>query len=65
MGLFDEETPVRRKATHTIGEDLSSLSVDELGERIALLEAEIARVTAARAAKAASRDAAAAFFRRE
>lgn len=46
-------------------EDLSPYSQDELGERIALLEAEIARVEAHRSKAAAHRDAAEALFGRK
>ena len=43
-------------------EDLDLYSVDELGERIEVLEAEIARARAAIAAKAAKKSAADALF---
>ena len=55
--------PPRKKASHEVGQTLDLLSVDELGERIALLRAEIERLETARAAKEASRAAAAAFFK--
>ncbi|MDI9848029.1 DUF1192 domain-containing protein [Rhodoblastus sp. 17X3] len=48
---------------HSLGEPLDALSVDELTERIALLQAEIVRLEAARERKSASRAAAAAFFK--
>lgn len=54
----------RPRTSHEIGQDLSLLSVDELDERIAALQAEIARLEAARHAKEASRRAADAFFKR-
>jgi uncharacterized small protein (DUF1192 family) len=63
MALFDDE-PVKKPAVHIVGEDLSRLSLDELEERIALLEAEIKRIEEAAAAKRASRSSADAFFRR-
>jgi len=63
MALFDD-APVERPKVHTLGEDLSRLSLDEIDARVAALEAEIARLREAHAAKAASRDAAASFFRR-
>ena len=44
-------------------ESLDPYSQDELGERIALLEAEIARITAHRGKVAAHRSAADAFFK--
>ena len=43
--------------------ELSALSVDELDERVAQLQAEIGRLQEARRAKLASRDAASAFFK--
>jgi uncharacterized small protein (DUF1192 family) len=63
MALFDEETPKKKRA-HEIGEDLASLSVDELGERVGLLQTEISRIEAAIAAKKASAETAASFFKR-
>ena len=62
MAIEDDEKP-RRKITHDIGQDLSLLSVDELGERITLLTAEIGRLQAEIDKKRASRDAAASFFK--
>lgn len=44
-------------------EDLDRLSVDELGERIAVLEAEIARTRAKRESASAFRSAADSLFR--
>jgi len=62
MPLFDDE-PAKKQVSHELGQDLSALSLHELDERIALLRAEIARLEAARAAKAASMDAPSAFFK--
>ena len=62
MPVFDEEAP-KKKLAHEVGEDLSKLSLDELAARIDLLKGEIARLESAIAAKKASADAAAAFFR--
>jgi len=59
---IDDDEP-RKKIAHEIGQDLSLLSVDELGERIALLTAEIQRLHAAEAKKLASKDAADRFFK--
>jgi uncharacterized small protein (DUF1192 family) len=53
----------RPKPTHELGQDLSTLSVHELDERIALLQAEIERLNEARARKEASKNAASAFFK--
>jgi uncharacterized small protein (DUF1192 family) len=63
MALFDEEPP-KRKADLVIGEDLASLSIDELGERIDILKAEIARIEEALAAKRESLGVADSFFKR-
>lgn len=47
-----------------VREDLDRLSVDELGERIALLEAEVARTRAKRDSASAFRSAADSLFRK-
>jgi uncharacterized small protein (DUF1192 family) len=57
----DEPRPVA--TGHQIGQDLSMLSVDELNERVAALEREIARLKEAKASKEISREAASAFFK--
>ncbi len=57
------DEPSKLLSAHVIGQDLSMLSVDELDERVALLEKEIARLKEAREAKENSRAAASAFFR--
>jgi uncharacterized small protein (DUF1192 family) len=62
MPIEDEDRP-RKKISHEIGQDLSLLSVEELAERIALLQAEIERLEAASAKKRASKDAANSFFK--
>ncbi|MBN8996185.1 MAG: DUF1192 domain-containing protein [Rhizobiales bacterium] len=64
MALFDEELPKKKKTVHEIGEELAKLSVDEIGERIGLLTAEIERLKAALAEKRASAEAAESFFKR-
>lgn len=61
---MEEDIAPKPKRTHELGQDLALLSVDELAERIALLQAEIARLEAAAAAKRASLDAANSFFKR-
>ena len=58
----DEERP-RKAPTHEIGQDLSTLSVGEIEERVALLRNEIMRLETAKAAKVAAQGAASAFFR--
>jgi Uncharacterized small protein containing a coiled-coil domain len=44
--MFDDEQP-SKPAAHEVGMPLDALSVEELQERIALLEGEIARLKAA------------------
>jgi uncharacterized small protein (DUF1192 family) len=64
MPAMDEDDRPKRKVTHEIGQDLALLSVDEIAERIALLQEEIARLDEALAKKRASRSAADQFFKR-
>jgi uncharacterized small protein (DUF1192 family) len=63
MAIEDDDRP-KKKLCHEIGQDLALLSVEELGERMALLRDEIARLEAERARKQASRSAADQFFKR-
>jgi uncharacterized small protein (DUF1192 family) len=60
----DDDLPIKRKATHEMGQELSQLSIEELGERIGALKEEITRLEAALAGKQASRSSADRFFRR-
>ena len=60
----DRPRPKGDAAALLAGEDLAPYSQDELAERIALLEAEIARVSAHRDKAAAHRSAADALFRK-
>ena len=60
---FLEEKPRVTPAAHEVGQDLSTLSVSELDERIEILEREIERLKEARSRKEASRNAASAFFK--
>ena len=62
MATEDDDKP-RKKVTHEIGQDLYLLSVEELTERIALLNSEIERLQQAAAKKRASRDAANSVFK--
>jgi uncharacterized small protein (DUF1192 family) len=62
MAIEDDDKP-RKKVSHEIGQDLSLLSVEELTERIALMNSEIERLQAAMAKKRASKDAANSFFK--
>jgi uncharacterized small protein (DUF1192 family) len=64
MPLTDEEDRPKRKLAHEIGQDLALLSVEELRERISLLQDEIARLETAMASKQASRTSADQFFKR-
>jgi len=61
---MDEDLLPKKKPVHEIGQDLALLSVEELGERIAALQEEVARLEQARAGKLASRQAADTFFKR-
>jgi uncharacterized small protein (DUF1192 family) len=62
MAIEDDDKP-RKKITHEIGQDLSLLSVEELTERIALMNSEIERLQEALTKKRASKDAANSFFK--
>jgi uncharacterized small protein (DUF1192 family) len=59
---WDDDLP-RPKATITVGDKLHQLSLEELDDRIAALEAEMLRVTTERKAKKALVSAAAALFK--
>lgn len=60
--MFDDDPP-RKPPVHEIGSDLSSLSVHELEERIALLKDEIIRLEAAIEARGKTKNAAESVFR--
>ncbi len=64
MAAIGEDDRPKKKIVHEIGQDLALLSVEELGERIAILNEEIARLDAAMAKKRASRDVADRFFKK-
>ena len=64
MAAFDEDDRPKKKTVHEIGQDLSLLSIEELSDRIALLEDEKARLQAALEKKRTSRSAADQFFKR-
>ena len=64
MPAVDDDDRPKKKITHDIGQDLSLLSVTELQERIALMEAEIGRLEADIAKKQSSRSAADQFFKK-
>lgn len=64
--IEDEEGARPRRAgavQHVVGDRLDDLSVQDFDERIALLEAEIARLRAAKEKKVAALGAAASVFR--
>jgi uncharacterized small protein (DUF1192 family) len=61
---LDELMPKKPKVETVVGEDLSAKSAHELEARIAILEAEIARTKEALVARAATKNAADAVFRR-
>ena len=68
MAAMDEDARPRPKgdaASLLAGEDLAPYSIDELADRIRLLEDEIARVEKHRLKAAAHRDAADALFGRK
>jgi len=61
---LDELMPKKPKAQTVLGEDLSAMSAHELEGRIATLEAEIVRTREAMHARATTKNAADAFFKR-
>ncbi|HUB64589.1 MAG TPA: DUF1192 domain-containing protein [Methylocella sp.] len=67
MAADDEEVfgAPRRKAapSHEIGQSLDDLSLQDIDERITILQAEITRLMEAKRAKQASASAASAFFK--
>ncbi len=63
MPAFDDEDRPKKKIAHEIGQDLYLLSAGELGERIALLKDEIARLEADMKKKSSSRSAADSVFK--
>jgi uncharacterized small protein (DUF1192 family) len=62
MALFDD-LPPPRKLTHEIGQDLATLSIGELDERVDWLMTEIERIKAVRATKLAGKAAAESVFK--
>jgi uncharacterized small protein (DUF1192 family) len=64
MAANEDEDRPKKKLVHEIGQELALLSIEELSERIALLESEIERLETARTKKQASRSAADQFFKR-
>jgi uncharacterized small protein (DUF1192 family) len=64
MPAVEDDDRPKKKLAHEIGQDLALLSVEELAERIALLQEEIARLEAAMAKKRVSRTTADRFFKK-
>ena len=64
MPAMDDDDKPKKKLAHEVGQDLSLLSVEELGERVKLLHEEIVRLEADIAQKRAKRSAADQFFKR-
>jgi uncharacterized small protein (DUF1192 family) len=64
MAAIEEDDRPKKKIAHEIGQDLALLSVEEINDRIALLDGEIARLQAALAKKQASRSVADQFFKK-
>jgi uncharacterized small protein (DUF1192 family) len=61
--MFEDEDRVKKPKVHDIGMPLDAMSVEELTDRIGLLETEIARLKAAIDSKRKSKSAADAFFK--
>ena len=59
----DDDRP-KKKIVHEIGQDLALLSIGELEERIALLNAEISRLAGTIESKQGSRSVADQFFKK-
>jgi uncharacterized small protein (DUF1192 family) len=62
MGLFEDDTR-KKKVEHAIGCDLSMISVDEIDQRITVLQNEIIRLQTERESKQAGRKAAENLFK--
>jgi uncharacterized small protein (DUF1192 family) len=61
---IDDDDRPKKKIAHEIGQDLSLLSVEELGSRVQLMHDEISRLEADMAQKRAKRAAADQIFKR-
>ncbi|MEM8798358.1 MAG: DUF1192 domain-containing protein [Pseudomonadota bacterium] len=61
--MFDDDAPAKKPTSHEVGADLSVLSIDELENRIRLLNDEIQRIEKALSEKKSSLSAAEGFFK--
>jgi uncharacterized small protein (DUF1192 family) len=61
--MFDDDDKVKKPKAHEVGTNIDAMSVEELIDRINLLEGEIARLKAAMAARQKTRSAADALFK--
>ena len=64
MPAIDEDDKPKKKVVHEIGQDLTLLSLEELGARAQMLQDEIKRIETDMAQKRVSRAAADQFFKR-
>jgi uncharacterized small protein (DUF1192 family) len=64
MPAIDDDDKPKKKIAHEVGQELTLLSVEELRERIQVLNDEISRLEADIKQKQASRSAADQFFKR-
>ena len=64
MAAIDPDDLPKKKITHEMGQELSLLSIGELGERIGLLKNEIARLEAEMVRERATKSAADTFFKK-
>lgn len=62
--MIEDEFAARKKISHEIGQDLSPLSIAEIDNRVATLQAEIERLREARIRKLSTQAAADALFRK-
>jgi len=61
--MFEDENAPKKKRVHEVGMPIDTMSVDELEERIGLLEAEIERLREAIAARRKTKDEANSLFK--
>ena len=61
--MLDDEDAPKKKRTHEVGMPIETMSVDELEERIELLEGEIERLRQAIAARRKTKDEANSVFK--